>query len=157
MFRAASDKKGFSLVELMIVVAIIGILAAVAAPAYFNHVLRVKQTNGVNNLLDIKVAQEKYYALFDEYASPGTLTTADTVFASYLSFDVSNTMYLYIILGDSTSFSANLKADIDSDGSRTDCWEITSISAQPSQVTSGGSCKSEGEKFGFSIIGDLFD
>ncbi|QUE31760.1 prepilin-type N-terminal cleavage/methylation domain-containing protein [Francisella philomiragia] len=43
-------KKGFSLVELMVVIAIIAILAAVAIPAYSNYVTRAKLTEALANL-----------------------------------------------------------------------------------------------------------
>jgi prepilin-type N-terminal cleavage/methylation domain-containing protein len=58
---------GYTLVELMIVVAIIGILAAIALPAYTNYVYRSKASEAVGMLAEIKSRQEAYRADFGQY------------------------------------------------------------------------------------------
>lgn len=88
--------KGFSLVELMIVVAAVAILAAVAIPAYFNHILRTRQADAYHNLLDVKAAQEMFLSQYNAYYDPpgdGSLTGASDTFASLLSFQYSDTTY----------------------------------------------------------------
>ena len=52
---ARSVQKGFTLIELMIVVAIIGILAAVALPAYQDYIARAQATEGMSLLAGLKV------------------------------------------------------------------------------------------------------
>ena len=51
-----SVQKGFTLIELMIVVAIIGILAAIAIPAYQDYTIRAQVTEGLNLAAAAKVA-----------------------------------------------------------------------------------------------------
>src|ERR1700753_1847205 len=57
-----SVQKGFTLIELMIVVAIIGILAAIAIPAYQNYTIRAQVTEGMNLADGWKAAIGEYYA-----------------------------------------------------------------------------------------------
>ena len=55
------QQSGFTLIELMIVVAIIGILAAIAIPAYQDYTLRAKVTEGINLAAAAKSAVSEYY------------------------------------------------------------------------------------------------
>lgn len=57
-----SLQKGFTLIELMIVVAIIAILAAIAIPAYQNYLVRAQATEGITLMDGAKVGVQEYYA-----------------------------------------------------------------------------------------------
>lgn len=61
-------EKGFTLIELMMAIAIIGILAAIAIPNYNTFVLRAKRTEAQSNLLQLQTLLEQHYQDFRSYA-----------------------------------------------------------------------------------------
>ena len=60
--------KGFTLLELMIVVAIIGILAAVGYPAYTSAVKKGSRADAIDSLMLLTSRMEEYYMVNDSYA-----------------------------------------------------------------------------------------
>jgi type IV pilus assembly protein PilA len=62
-------QKGFTLIELMIVVAIIGILAAIAIPNFIRFQARSKQAEAKTNLKAIYTAQKSYFGLNDHFSN----------------------------------------------------------------------------------------
>lgn len=68
---------GFTLVELMIVVAIVGVLASVAIPSFRNYQWKAKRSEAFTNLAALSKTQKSYFAAYDQYfgvapAEPGT-------------------------------------------------------------------------------------
>jgi prepilin-type N-terminal cleavage/methylation domain-containing protein len=60
-------RRGFTLLEMMIVVAIIGVLAAIAIPQFRTYQFRSKRSEGYANLASLAKAQESYFAEFGDY------------------------------------------------------------------------------------------
>ena len=75
-------QKGFTLIELMIVVAIIGILAAVAIPAYQDYTVRAKVTEGLSLASGGKTSVSEYFS------SNGSLPTTNTQAGMALSTSI---------------------------------------------------------------------
>jgi type IV pilus assembly protein PilE len=62
-------ERGITLVELLIVVVIVGILAAVAVPSYRNYVMRTNRTDATTMLLRVRSAQERFFLQNNRYAN----------------------------------------------------------------------------------------
>ena len=129
--QTSKNKKGFTLIELMIVVAIIGILAAIAIPNFIRFQLKSKSSEGKVNLAAIRTAEEGYMAEFGSYiaaaaspaAAPGSAKGAFTdVGAAGANFDTlgwepeGNVYFSYgVAIGTDNTFTATAEADIDAD------------------------------------------
>jgi len=116
-FRTSSEK-GFTLIELMIVVAIIGILAAIAIPNFMNYQCKAKQSEVKSNLGNIRTAQEAYFAEYDWY---GTTSAA-------IGFSAKGTpRYTYSYSGRSSTAFIVTGSSTSIKGASTDLWTIDQL------------------------------
>jgi len=117
MFIKMRESKGFTLVELMIVVAIIGILAAVAVPYYQRYIQKSRLTSLVfPGMHAIQTNVASYYSLNGSFPSGGTFTTlcsdanthyfTPTVGTTNIIFQINSTGVLKAFNGQSIIASA---------------------------------------------------
>ena len=64
--------RGFTLIELMVVVAIVAVLAGIAIPAYNKSVMKSNRATAKTALLDLAAREEKFYSLTNSYSSSPT-------------------------------------------------------------------------------------
>lgn len=106
---------GFTLIELMIVVAIIGVLAAIAIPNFMNYKCRAIQTGAKQDLGIVRTYQEAYFVEFGTYTSSkvrlGFLQKSDAKYS------------VSIVSADSNDFTAKASAII---SGQSDVWETGS-------------------------------
>ena len=109
------NKKGFTLTELLIVVAIIGILAMIAIPAYIGQQLRASRTEAYTNLETLRLLQEQFYAENGNYAP--TTGTAGADQTGNVALIQAATVLPGFRPGSGLSFSYQIERDVAFDGS----------------------------------------
>jgi type IV pilus assembly protein PilE len=77
-------QSGFTLIELMIVVAIVGVLLAIALPSYRSYVLRGDRAAARAGLLDAQLFMERFYAANNSYARTIGASTDDVALPTRL-------------------------------------------------------------------------
>lgn len=100
------NQQGFTLIELMIVIAIIGILAAIALPAYQDYTVRAKMSEPIAQLAEAKSSVTEYYSANNRL--PGALTATANTDAGVLITRTSLYVSLITITDDSALITATV-------------------------------------------------
>lgn len=84
---------GMTLVELMIVVAILGIISAIAIPSYQNQVRESRRQDGITFLMQLKMQQEDFRLTNNSYASSAQLGNPANDFYTFTASNVTATTF----------------------------------------------------------------
>lgn len=109
---ARQSQRGFTLIELMITVAIVGILAAIAYPSYQQYVLRSHRATAQADLLELAQWMERNYTQTNSYALPAGvlpfITSPRTGGARYdLTVVIAGANQTFILTATPTAVQAN--------------------------------------------------
>ena len=120
------SQKGFTLIELMIVVVIIGILAALAIPRFMRATTKSKQSEAKNILKQCYAMERAYRQEYDTYWGNGVSASAaaQTAFARIGVDIMSTARYTYSITADASTFTVSATSGILDDDGTVDTWTI---------------------------------
>jgi type IV pilus assembly protein PilE len=120
---------GFTLIEVMIVVAIIAILSAIAVPSYSEYVIRSRLTDGISGLSAMRVRMEQYFQDNRSYAatpaacSSGSIAPLPT--ANYFTFACTLGPNTYLITATGTGPMNGFVYTLNQDNTRATTGVIT--------------------------------
>ncbi|MGL5585515.1 MAG: type IV pilin protein [Plesiomonas sp.] len=124
----AGVRTGFTLIETMIVVAIIAIIAAIAIPSYQNHIIKSRRTEVLTQLLQGQLAQERLWLMNKTYST--NLANIGLINSTYYTFTtpISATANTYTLkataIGSQTKDTNCTTLTLDDKGNKTPaaCW-----------------------------------
>jgi type IV pilus assembly protein PilE len=136
------SSKGFTLIELMIVIVIVAILAAIAVPGYTSQIRKSRRTEARNALLDAAAREERFFATNNYY----TVTGTDLGYGAALPVNTGNNYYQLngtctLVNAKCTDYSLTATA-INTQLKDTSCASLTlnSVGVQSATGTATASC-----------------
>lgn len=120
-----NKQRGFTLVELMVVVAVIGILAAVAIPNYTGYVTRGKIPDATSNLSSKRTQMEQSYQDNRTYVGAPVCVT-DTTSSKYFTFTCAATANTYTLTATGVGSMLNF------------AYTVNELNAKTSTITAAG-------------------
>lgn len=144
-----SALRGFTLIEVMVTVAIVGILSAIALPAYTDYIRRGRIPEATANLAATQVRMEQWFQDAKSYYATGSTSACGVTMPTggkYFSFScTASSSTAYVLTATGFSPMLGFVYTIDQDGTRTSAitssasgWAATSSSCWI--VNKGGSC-----------------
>lgn len=89
--------KGFTLIEILVVVAILGILASIAYPSYSQHVSKTRRTEAKTELLDLASRMERFYANRSTYVGADAQFSPGNTEHGFYSISIAETATSYTL------------------------------------------------------------
>lgn len=129
------QQSGFSLIELMVVVAIIGILSSIAYPSYLEYVRKARRSDAQQHLMALAQQNQQYFIDQRAYAStPSTLLATPTSVSTYY------TLAINVNAGPPASFSIDAVPTTAGGQNLDACGTLTIASSGARTASSGTSC-----------------
>lgn len=145
-----NGRTGFTLVELMVTVAILAVLAAIAIPMYSNYINRAKQSDAIIGLKAAQMAQEQFFSENNVYSNTiDILPGFDDAGAANDSYAKGE--YTLKVTSASTTTFVIAATWVDSGKGIDDRWTISSTNLEPVVDTSKSGIK------GYSVFSWMFD
>ena len=138
-------QKGFTLIELMIVVAIIGILAAVAIPAYQDYTVKAKLTEGTSLATPALTAM-------GVYCSEGSMTSTSNDFNASLGISSSTTIKGKYVTSVLTGIKRAMTSTVDGIGTVTVTFNSTIAAVNGTCFTYFGTCSFAGSGLTWAVV-----
>ena len=136
--------KGFTLIELMIVVMIVAILAAVAYPSYQNHVMKSRRVDATGNLLSLGQYLERYFTENGRYDQDRGGTAVSLPFTKSPKDGTATFYNLAFTAGEPTATTYKLSATpVGAQAKDTDCGILTLDHTGTKCILNGSKCSNQ--------------
>ncbi|OUS29265.1 hypothetical protein A9Q99_09135 [Gammaproteobacteria bacterium 45_16_T64] len=121
---------GFTLIELMIVIAVIGLLATITYPSYIDKVERASREDGKQALLQFANAMERYYSIqspmsYEGAADGGADTGEPSIFSTEVPIDGSGDKHYDLVITAASSTAFTIQAQPKNRQANDDCGTLT--------------------------------